>query len=76
MEVSTNTPFLLLCIVPPGVIGIHSSSMGVTGGCGSTLVGPGFLAPQGSHPASRKLEPYVPVEEPHLDVDCFLKLGA
>ena len=37
------------------------------------MVGPGLLAPQGSHPASRELQSHVPVEtflnRGHLDVE-------
>ena len=50
---------------------------GVTESHGTPRLGPGFLLPQDSHPASRYLWPSVPVEvflnKGHVDVEGFLK---
>ena len=51
--------------------------MGATESCGTAQFSPGFLLPQGSHPASGDLKPSVPVEaflsRSHMDVEGFLE---
>ena len=51
--------------------------MGSTERCGTAQFSPGFLLPQGSHPASGDLKPSFPVEaflsRSHMEVEGFLE---